>query len=203
MPARHHHGRLRNLSRGRARHVDRYGHHGVCRRPNQAHHQFFLAQNQPAHPPPHAFDTIGANAFMCWMEWQAQLEWRASGSAISFGAHRVLKVHPEIAAPKIGQVLRRQVENAFGVGQELHFHVDRHAFGQQADGPERLDGLSGTTLANHGHRFAVAVMRGKSIGGAYRQGRRGQVDRQILKRTNRGPPVKGDPRRLRARPSCA
>lgn len=35
---------------------------------------FFLAEDEPARLPPHPFDTIGANAYMRWKEWQARLE---------------------------------------------------------------------------------------------------------------------------------
>ena len=35
---------------------------------------FFLAEDEPAKLPPHPFDTIGANAYMRWKEWQARLE---------------------------------------------------------------------------------------------------------------------------------
>jgi glycine/D-amino acid oxidase-like deaminating enzyme len=35
---------------------------------------FFLAEEEPAKLPPHPFDTIGANAYMRWKEWQARLE---------------------------------------------------------------------------------------------------------------------------------
>jgi glycine/D-amino acid oxidase-like deaminating enzyme len=35
---------------------------------------FFTAQAEPTRLPPHPFDTIGANAYMRWKEWQARLE---------------------------------------------------------------------------------------------------------------------------------
>ena len=35
---------------------------------------FFLAEDDPVRLPPHPFDTIGANAYMRWKEWQARLE---------------------------------------------------------------------------------------------------------------------------------
>ena len=35
---------------------------------------FFLSENEPAKLPPHPIDTIGANAFMRWKEWQARQE---------------------------------------------------------------------------------------------------------------------------------
>lgn len=34
----------------------------------------FLAEDEPTKLPPHPFDTIGANAYMRWKEWQARLE---------------------------------------------------------------------------------------------------------------------------------
>lgn len=35
---------------------------------------FFLAEDEPVKLPPHPFDTIGANAYMRWKEWQARME---------------------------------------------------------------------------------------------------------------------------------
>ena len=35
---------------------------------------FFLAEDEPSRLPPHPFDTIGANAYLRWKEWQARLE---------------------------------------------------------------------------------------------------------------------------------
>ena len=35
---------------------------------------FFTAQAEPVRLPPHPFDTIGANVYMRWKEWQARLE---------------------------------------------------------------------------------------------------------------------------------
>lgn len=35
---------------------------------------FFRAEDEPARLPPHPFDTIGANAYMRWKEWQARAE---------------------------------------------------------------------------------------------------------------------------------
>lgn len=35
---------------------------------------YFLAEDEPSKLPPHPFDTIGANAYMRWKEWQARLE---------------------------------------------------------------------------------------------------------------------------------
>lgn len=35
---------------------------------------FFLGEDEPVKLPPHPFDTIGANAYMRWKEWQARLE---------------------------------------------------------------------------------------------------------------------------------
>ena len=35
---------------------------------------FFLAEEEPVRLPPHPFDTIGANAYMRWKEWQARAE---------------------------------------------------------------------------------------------------------------------------------
>lgn len=35
---------------------------------------FFLAEDEPVKLPPHPFDTIGANAYMRWKEWQARRE---------------------------------------------------------------------------------------------------------------------------------
>lgn len=35
---------------------------------------FFRDEEEPARLPPHPFDTIGANAYMRWKEWQARLE---------------------------------------------------------------------------------------------------------------------------------
>jgi glycine/D-amino acid oxidase-like deaminating enzyme len=35
---------------------------------------FFTAEAEPVRLPPHPFDTIGANAYMRWKEWQARLE---------------------------------------------------------------------------------------------------------------------------------
>ena len=35
---------------------------------------FFLAEEEPSKLPPHPFDTIGANAYMRWKEWQARAE---------------------------------------------------------------------------------------------------------------------------------
>lgn len=36
--------------------------------------RFFLAEVEPARLPPHPFDTIGANAYLRWKEWQARAE---------------------------------------------------------------------------------------------------------------------------------
>lgn len=36
--------------------------------------RFFLAEAEPARLPPHPFDTIGANAYLRWKEWQAKAE---------------------------------------------------------------------------------------------------------------------------------
>jgi glycine/D-amino acid oxidase-like deaminating enzyme len=36
--------------------------------------EFFLAEAEPTRLPPHPFDTIGANLYLCWKEWQARLE---------------------------------------------------------------------------------------------------------------------------------
>ena len=33
-----------------------------------------LAEGEPARLPPHPFDTIGANAYLRWKEWQARAE---------------------------------------------------------------------------------------------------------------------------------
>ncbi len=35
---------------------------------------FFTAEAEPSRLPPHPFDTIGANAYMRWKEWQSRLE---------------------------------------------------------------------------------------------------------------------------------
>ena len=35
---------------------------------------FFLAEEDPVKLPPHPFDTIGANVYMRWKEWQARAE---------------------------------------------------------------------------------------------------------------------------------
>ena len=35
---------------------------------------FFLAEEEPARLPPHPFDSIGANAYLRWKEWQARRE---------------------------------------------------------------------------------------------------------------------------------
>lgn len=35
---------------------------------------FFLNEDEPVRLPPHPFDTIGANAYMRWKEWQARFE---------------------------------------------------------------------------------------------------------------------------------
>ena len=35
---------------------------------------FFLAQDEPVQLPPHPIDSIGANAYLRWKEWQARLE---------------------------------------------------------------------------------------------------------------------------------
>lgn len=35
---------------------------------------FFLAEAEPSRLPPHPFDTIGANAYLRWKEWQSRLE---------------------------------------------------------------------------------------------------------------------------------
>lgn len=35
---------------------------------------FFLAEDEPVRLPPHPFDTIGANAYMRWKEWQGRKE---------------------------------------------------------------------------------------------------------------------------------
>ncbi len=35
---------------------------------------FFAAEAEPSRLPPHPFDTIGANAYMRWKEWQARQE---------------------------------------------------------------------------------------------------------------------------------
>ena len=35
---------------------------------------FFTAETEPARLPPHPFDTIGANAYLRWKEWQSRLE---------------------------------------------------------------------------------------------------------------------------------
>jgi glycine/D-amino acid oxidase-like deaminating enzyme len=44
----------------------------VCGRTSETT-AFFLAEDEPVKLPPHPFDTIGANAYMRWKEWQA---WR-------------------------------------------------------------------------------------------------------------------------------
>ena len=36
--------------------------------------RFFLEEGEPARLPPHPFDTIGANAYLRWKEWQARAE---------------------------------------------------------------------------------------------------------------------------------
>lgn len=36
--------------------------------------EFFTAEAEPGRLPPHPFDTIGANAYMRWKEWQSRLE---------------------------------------------------------------------------------------------------------------------------------
>ena len=36
--------------------------------------EFFLAEAEPTRLPPHPFDTIGANLYLRWKEWQARLE---------------------------------------------------------------------------------------------------------------------------------
>lgn len=36
--------------------------------------RFFTAEAEPARLPPHPFDTIGANAYLRWKEWQARAE---------------------------------------------------------------------------------------------------------------------------------
>lgn len=36
--------------------------------------RFFLAEAEPVRLPPHPFDTIGANAYLRWKEWQARAE---------------------------------------------------------------------------------------------------------------------------------
>jgi len=36
--------------------------------------RFFLAEDDPTRLPPHPFDTIGANAYLRWKEWQARAE---------------------------------------------------------------------------------------------------------------------------------
>lgn len=36
--------------------------------------EFFLAEAEPSRLPPHPFDTIGANLYLRWKEWQARLE---------------------------------------------------------------------------------------------------------------------------------
>ncbi|WP_109467939.1 NAD(P)/FAD-dependent oxidoreductase [Albibacillus kandeliae] len=36
--------------------------------------RFFLAEAEPSRLPPHPFDTIGANAYLRWKEWQARAE---------------------------------------------------------------------------------------------------------------------------------
>lgn len=36
--------------------------------------RFFGAEAEPSRLPPHPFDTIGANAYMRWKEWQSRLE---------------------------------------------------------------------------------------------------------------------------------
>lgn len=36
--------------------------------------RFFLAEAEPTRLPPHPFDTIGANAYLRWKEWQARAE---------------------------------------------------------------------------------------------------------------------------------
>ncbi|MDP5307566.1 NAD(P)/FAD-dependent oxidoreductase [Paracoccus spongiarum] len=36
--------------------------------------RFFTAEAEPARLPPHPFDTIGANAYLRWKEWQSRLE---------------------------------------------------------------------------------------------------------------------------------
>ena len=36
--------------------------------------RFFLEEGEPSHLPPHPFDTIGANAYLRWKDWQARAE---------------------------------------------------------------------------------------------------------------------------------
>ena len=36
--------------------------------------EFFTAETEPSRLPPHPFDTIGANAYLRWKEWQSRLE---------------------------------------------------------------------------------------------------------------------------------
>jgi len=36
--------------------------------------EFFLADAEPVRLPPHPVDTIGANLYLRWKEWQARLE---------------------------------------------------------------------------------------------------------------------------------
>ncbi|WP_299842760.1 FAD-binding oxidoreductase [uncultured Paracoccus sp.] len=36
--------------------------------------EFFTAEDEPSRLPPHPFDTIGANAYLRWKEWQSRLE---------------------------------------------------------------------------------------------------------------------------------
>ena len=36
--------------------------------------RFFGAEAEPSRLPPHPFDTIGANAYLRWKEWQARAE---------------------------------------------------------------------------------------------------------------------------------
>jgi glycine/D-amino acid oxidase-like deaminating enzyme len=36
--------------------------------------KFFLQEGEPTRLPPHPFDTIGANAYLRWKEWQARAE---------------------------------------------------------------------------------------------------------------------------------
>ena len=36
--------------------------------------EFFTAEDEPTRLPPHPFDTIGANVYMRWKEWQSRLE---------------------------------------------------------------------------------------------------------------------------------
>ena len=36
--------------------------------------EFFTAEAEPSRLPPHPFDTIGANAYMRWKEWESRRE---------------------------------------------------------------------------------------------------------------------------------